>query len=76
MLITEFQPDRSAAVQPNRDKPTDPSTRGHRRSGVYPELPPFSYGPATVLLETPAPTIDSAPGERIVTMLFENRDAG
>ena len=72
VLVTEFWPAPSPSLRPNRDKPTDPSTRGYLRSGVYPQLPPFSYGPAQIRLEVPAPTMDTAPGEKIVTLIFEN----
>jgi hypothetical protein len=73
VLVTEFLPAPSSWSRPNRDKPTDASTRGYLRSGVYPHLPPFSYGNPRLLLEVPVNSMDTAPGERLATMLFENQ---
>ena len=72
VLVTEFWPAPSPSLRPNRDKPTDASTRGYLCSGVYPHLPPFSYGTPQIHLEVPVNAMDTAPGEKIVTMLFEN----
>ncbi|HYD49649.1 MAG TPA: class I SAM-dependent methyltransferase [Terriglobales bacterium] len=75
LLVTEFWPASSPSFRPNRDKPTDASTRGYLGSGVYPHLPPFSYGTPQIRLEMPVNTIDTAPGEQLITMLFENGDS-
>ena len=72
VLVTEFWPQASSSFRPNRDKPTGASTRGYLSSGVYPHLPPFSYGTPQIVLDLPVNAIDTAPGERLVTMLFCN----
>src|SRR5262245_48611418 len=72
VLVTEFWPTVTPSFRPNRDKPTNASTRGYLGSGVYPHLPPFCYGTPQILLEAPVNAMDAAPGEQLVTMLFSN----
>jgi SAM-dependent methyltransferase len=72
VLVTEFWSPPSPSSRPNRDKPTDASTRGYLHSGVYPHLPPFSYGPPRICLAAPVNAVDTRPGEMLITMLFQN----
>jgi len=75
VIVTEHWPAPSPVFDPNRDKPPDGGSRVPLDSGVYPHLPPFSYGHPSILLVAEPRRSYKLPGETITTMLFENNSS-
>lgn len=71
LLITEVQASPTKFRRPNIDKPTGPSTRVHRHSGLDPSQPPFNI-PSERVCSFPHPRPNVAAGERVVTFLIQS----
>jgi Methyltransferase domain len=70
LLITEVQASPTKFRRPNIDKPTGPSTRVHRHSGLDPSQPPFDI-PCERVCSFLHPRPNVAEGERVVTFLIQ-----
>ncbi len=72
VIITEHWPAPSPLFKPNKDMPPSADLRVPMQSGVYPHMPPFSYGDPKILLVAKPRQHYKLPGETITTMAFEN----